>query len=114
MGCDRNSVIQKGDVTPGNNFHITIMPDSREETDQFYNGLLGGGGKADFPLQEMFWGSYYGYLTDQFGVQWMFDYSAPQPKQVLTATAKELRAIADDLDAAAAVEPETKQTKTDS
>jgi PhnB protein len=25
------------------------------------------------PLQEMFWGSYYGSLTDQFDVQWMFN-----------------------------------------
>jgi uncharacterized glyoxalase superfamily protein PhnB len=25
-------------------------------------------------LQEMFWGSYYGSCTDQFGVQWMFNF----------------------------------------
>ena len=34
---------------------------------------FGEGGTADMPLQEMFWGDYFGNLTDQFGVQWMFN-----------------------------------------
>jgi PhnB protein len=25
------------------------------------------------PLQEMFWGGYFGSLVDQFGIRWMFN-----------------------------------------
>ena len=28
------------------------------------------------PLQELFWGDYYGSLTDRFGVRWMFNCAA--------------------------------------
>jgi len=26
------------------------------------------------PLQDMFWGAYYGSFTDKFGVQWMVNF----------------------------------------
>lgn len=29
------------------------------------------------PLQEMFWGAYYGTWTDRFGVNWMVNYTLP-------------------------------------
>jgi PhnB protein len=29
-------------------------------------------------VQEMFWGAYWGTLTDRFGVQWMFNCTAKQ------------------------------------
>jgi PhnB protein len=25
------------------------------------------------PLKDMFWGSYFGSLTDKFGIKWMFN-----------------------------------------
>ena len=28
------------------------------------------------PLQEMFWGGYFGSITDQFGIRWMFNCSS--------------------------------------
>ena len=28
------------------------------------------------PLQDMFWGAYFGSLTDKFGVQWMVNCTA--------------------------------------
>lgn len=59
-------------VTPGNNVYINLEPDTRTETDRLFN-LLSEGGKVEMPLQEMFWGDYYGSCTDQFGVQWMFN-----------------------------------------
>jgi PhnB protein len=31
------------------------------------------GGKVTMPLQEIFWGAYYGTCVDKFGVQWMFN-----------------------------------------
>ena len=45
------------------------------ETDRLF-AALGQGGKADMPLQEMFWGDYFGILVDQFGIRWMFNCSS--------------------------------------
>ena len=56
----------------GNNVHINLEPDTRSETNRLFR-LLAEGGKVEAPLQEMFWGGYFGNLTDRFGVQWMFN-----------------------------------------
>ena len=37
---------------------------------------LSDGAKIEMPLQEMFWGDYFGTLTDKFGVQWMMNCTA--------------------------------------
>ena len=39
-------------------------------------GSLGYIGTVMTPLQEMFWGAYYGVLTDRFGIQWMVNCAA--------------------------------------
>src|SRR4051812_45088637 len=57
-------------LTQGNNFFICISPDSKEQADQFFNALAEGG-KINMPLRDMFWGDYYGDLTDKFGTKWM-------------------------------------------
>ena len=57
-------------VVPGNNFHVSLHPDTRKEADRIFGGLSQGG-TVDMPLQEMFWGAYYGSLTDKFGTKWM-------------------------------------------
>lgn len=62
-------------VRMGNNSYICLSPDSRAETKRIFDALAAGG-KADMELQDMFWGSYFGTCTDQFGVQWMFDCTA--------------------------------------
>jgi len=59
-------------VNTGNNVYIMLEPDTRAETDRLF-AALAEGGKVDMPLQEMFWGDYYGSLRDRFGVQWMFN-----------------------------------------
>ena len=60
-------------LTQGNNYYICIGPDSKEEADKLFNGLAEGG-KIHMPLQDMFWGAYYGDLTDKFGTKWMINY----------------------------------------
>jgi PhnB protein len=60
-------------IKQGNNYYICISPDSKEEADKLFNGLSDGG-KVNMPIQDMFWGAYYGDLTDKFGVQWMVNY----------------------------------------
>ncbi len=58
----------------GNNVYINLMPDTRAETDKLFNALSAGG-KVDMPMQDMFWGDYFGSLTDKFGIQWMLNCS---------------------------------------
>lgn len=59
-------------VNPGNNVYISLHPDTRDETHRLFDALSAGG-RVEQPLQEMFWGDYYGSLVDRFGVQWMFN-----------------------------------------
>lgn len=35
---------------------------------------MSDGGKISMPLQDTFWGATFGMLTDQYGVNWMFNY----------------------------------------
>jgi PhnB protein len=60
-------------VKQGNNFYICVNPDSKEEADKWFNALAEGG-KVNMPIQDMFWGAYWGDLTDKFGIQWMINY----------------------------------------
>ena len=66
-------------LTMGNNFSISVHTESEKEADQIFNGLANGG-KVNMPMEKQFWGSYYGMLTDKFGVQWMVSYDSGQPK----------------------------------
>jgi len=59
-------------VKQGNNMYINLEPDTRTETDRLFNALAANG-KVEMPLQQMFWGRYFGSLIDQFGVNWMFN-----------------------------------------
>lgn len=59
-------------VNQGNNVYINLEPDTRRETDELFKALSEGG-KVEMPLQDMFWGDYFGSLIDKFGVQWMFN-----------------------------------------
>lgn len=57
----------------GDNFHIAISADSREEADRLFTGLSEGG-KIEMPIEESPWGSYFGMLADKFGTQWTVDF----------------------------------------
>ncbi len=59
-------------VTPGNNVHINLEPDTREETQKLFD-KLSDGGKVTMPLEDAFWGAYFGSCTDRYGIQWMFN-----------------------------------------
>lgn len=60
----------------GNNFSISVHPDSREEADRVFKALAEGG-TITMPLTDQFWGDYFGSLTDRFGINWMVNYSDP-------------------------------------
>lgn len=57
----------------GNNMHISLEPETREETDRLFNELSAGG-KIDMPMADMFFGSYFGSFTDKYGINWMLNF----------------------------------------
>lgn len=65
-------------VVFGTNSSICIDASSKEEADKLFNGLSAGG-KVGMPLQKMFWGAWFGFFTDKFGVQWMINLNDSQP-----------------------------------
>lgn len=76
-----SSVLMGSDAAPtfgppaviGNNFSITLHAGSREEADSKF-ARLSDGGSVTMPLQDTFWGSYFGSLTDRFGVNWQINH----------------------------------------
>ena len=56
-------------VTRGNNMHISLEPETREEATRIFT-QLSEGGEISMPLQDMFWGAYFGSFTDKFGINW--------------------------------------------
>jgi PhnB protein len=61
----------------GNNFSISISTDSKEEADRLFNELSAGG-QQTMPMNQTFWGDYFGMFTDKFGVNWMVSFNANQ------------------------------------
>jgi uncharacterized glyoxalase superfamily protein PhnB/uncharacterized protein YndB with AHSA1/START domain len=59
-------------LTSGNNVHICLEPDSRKETNRLFSALSTGG-NITMPLEDMFFGSYFGSCIDKFGISWMFN-----------------------------------------
>jgi uncharacterized glyoxalase superfamily protein PhnB/uncharacterized protein YndB with AHSA1/START domain len=60
-------------VTQGNNMHISLEPDSKEEAKRIFDALSAGG-NISMPLQDMFWGAYFGSFTDKYGINWMVNH----------------------------------------
>jgi len=61
----------------GNNFFLSVETESKAEAEKIYTGLSAGG-NAEMPLQDTFWGAYFGMLTDKFGIHWMVSFTANQ------------------------------------
>jgi PhnB protein len=58
----------------GNNFSIYVTAASKEEADRLFSGLSSGG-LVTMPLENTFWGDYFGMFTDKFGVNWMIGFT---------------------------------------
>jgi len=61
-------------VIVGNNITISINAGSKEQADSLYN-KLSDGGKATMPMNQTFWGDYFGMCTDKFDINWMISYN---------------------------------------
>jgi PhnB protein len=68
MGTD----VSVDNIKYGNNISINLEPDTREETTRLFNALSQGG-NVSMPLQNMFWGDYFGACVDKYGISWMFN-----------------------------------------
>lgn len=73
MGCDAPASMGMS-ATAGNNVHLNLEPDSRAEADRLFNALAEGG-TISMPQGDMFWGAYFGSLTDKYGIHWMVNYA---------------------------------------
>lgn len=69
MASDENA---PGSLKPGNNFSVAVECDSVEEIERLF-AAVGDKGQVRLPLRNVPWGARFGMLTDQFGVQWMFN-----------------------------------------
>lgn len=78
MGSDSTS--QSGDVAIGANVSISINTESREEADKLFNGLSAGG-NVIMPIQDTFWGAYFGMFVDKFSIHWMINFDEVPQKQ---------------------------------
>jgi predicted 3-demethylubiquinone-9 3-methyltransferase (glyoxalase superfamily) len=105
----------KNKLVIGTNTQVSLSVDSKEEADHIYEALSS---TSTQPMKEMFWGSYFGYFTDSFGVQWMIDCPlAPKDKdEMVRKVVKDIRSATRTVNAAAdqlekLYEPASKKTK---
>lgn len=59
-------------VRIGNNTTINLELDSFDEAARLYD-VLSQDSTENAPLQEMFWGAWWGVCLDKFGIRWMFN-----------------------------------------
>ncbi|RYE26241.1 MAG: VOC family protein [Sphingobacteriaceae bacterium] len=58
----------------GNSNYICISPDSRDEATRIFTSLSESG-TVEMPLEDMFWGDYFGSFKDKYGVYWMINFN---------------------------------------
>jgi len=83
----KNSVLMANDVPEfmgkvnemENRSKISVTVESREEADRIFNGLSTGG-TVEMPMEDSFWGSYFGMFRDKFGIEWMIEFN-PQVQE---------------------------------
>lgn len=82
LAISKDVLLMASDILPsmghkyrsGNNNYISLHPDSKEEADRLFEGLSKDG-VIEMPIEEQFWGDYFGSFTDKFGVNWMINFN---------------------------------------
>jgi PhnB protein len=72
MGSDTSDAMGPKPVA-GTNFAVSVSAANRAEAARLFKSLSKGG-KTTMPMADMFWGSYFGMLTDKFGINWMVSF----------------------------------------
>lgn len=73
MGSDTWVEADSPPLVVGTNFSIALPVTGRAQADAWFAGLAAQG-QVMMPLQETFWGAYFGRLRDRYGITWMFNY----------------------------------------
>ena len=61
----------------GTNFSITVSPDGKDEADRVFAGLSERGTTV-MPMEDAFWGAYFGMCIDRFGIRWQVNFEYPE------------------------------------
>lgn len=62
---------------PGTNIGVSLSGDNEPELRGYYQKLTSGG-MVTMPMEKAPWGDTFGMLTDQFGINWMVNITAPK------------------------------------
>lgn len=76
MGSDDGGALSPNTIV-GNNFSLMVNADTREQADRLFS-QLSLDGEIIMPLENTFWGSYFGQCTDRFGIGWMISFEEPR------------------------------------
>ncbi|MET0242254.1 MAG: VOC family protein [Flavitalea sp.] len=76
-------ILMASDIVPsagqvlkvGNNNYLSLNTESREEAASLFS-KLSAGGTIEMPLEDTFWGDYFGCFADKFGVNWMVSFGS--------------------------------------
>lgn len=63
-----------GPGTRGDMAYLSFDADSRDDAARIFNGLSEGG-QVLMPLDDTFWGAYFGMCVDRYGVRWMINHA---------------------------------------
>ncbi len=66
-----------GALKAGNNFSVSVDCESIAEIERLF-AAIGENGRIIMPLGNVPWGARFGMLTDQFGIQWLFNCAVGQ------------------------------------
>ena len=73
MGADNTALFNQPVST--SNFSLSINTDNKDEADTLFQSLSEDG-EIKLPMNETFWGSYYGIVTDKFGINWKISFES--------------------------------------
>ncbi len=73
MGSDTGGEWASKNIV-GTNVSISIGAASKEEADRLFKGLSEDG-KTTMPMENTFWGDYFGMCTDKFKINWMVSFN---------------------------------------
>lgn len=77
MASDDITVSESGTPAAGNNVYLSMTFEDRKQMEEIF-GKLQDGGTVSMPLQDTFWGDYFGMLKDRYGIHWMFSCNTAQ------------------------------------
>lgn len=72
MGADAVCTDFSPEFVVGTNVEICIMPDDKAESDRIFTALCAGG-EVVMPMEDQFWGDYFGACKDKYGIGWMIN-----------------------------------------